>query len=717
MRYAIFSALLLLQFSPVQAAVTELICQVTAEPTAMRAEGLAEPVGVIVLNCTGTPGDTVDTTLSVLLDVNVTNRLTGTNTLDAVVAAETSTGFQVVGGSPFLVGNRSVQFGRITYAMPANGKSAIRISNIRVASPSADAETSLSAWLTFTGVSKVEVDKNRLVVGLLRRGLLANLSGATILCKPVDVPEELTFSELLNSGLSAGTIRVTEGQVSAFEKRRANGTNGVRFLVRYERFPAGSRVFVPDVIAGSNATAQTSIDRFKVPAAAGAHTPTLAGSLLLARVDGGGSTGGSGSPVFAPGPPGSGTATFSTVSEVSLIGGQGVAVYEVMDSNPFAWESAHLPVWVAIPKGDGTPIIATAKVSFAPASTLDTASTSAPVPRFREVMPKPDCSITKDCSLTTLEPILSLNKDAVSFTGVAGRAGFYFQTVQVKNTGGGLMLWAASVEYRSGAAWLEVQSFDGIQDGVVQMFAHPERVLPGKYEAVLTVNAGPAAGSKTVLVTLNATVPAVEPPKPVEPQRPVISNVVSAADTRVTILSPGSLAALLGERLDGKEVTVAVDGQQAVLLRAAAGRLDFLMPPPPLARARAEVVVRVDGVASWPWGVSLAEVSPAIFAGGVFNQDGFANRPDNPELPGRIVQVFATGLPAAGAGKVTAKIHDREIIEPAYAGPAPGLTGVQQVNFIVPDDLPTMTTELVVCGSVAAGSRTCSLPAPVSLRR
>ena len=717
MRYAIVSTLLMIPFSPAQAAVTELICQVTAEPSAMRSEGLAEPAGVIVLNCTGTPGDTVDTTLSVLLDVNVTNRLSGTNTLDAVVTAETSTGLQVVGGSTFLVGNRSVQFGRITYTMPANGRTALKISNIRVASPSADSEISISAWLTFTGQSKVQVDKNRVTVGLLRRGLLANLSGATILCQPVEAPEELTFTEMLNSGMSAGTVRVTEGQISGFEKRKANETNGVRFLVRYEGFPVGSRLFVPDVIAGSSATSQTSIGRFKVPASPGAHTPSVDGSLLLARVDGGGSAGASGSPVFAPGLPGSGTVTFSTVSEVALAGGRGVAVYEVIDSNPYAWESAHLPVWITIPKGDGTRAIATAKVSFAPVSTLDTASTSAPVPRFREAMPKPDCSVTRDCSLTTLEPILTLNKDAVSFAGVAGRAGFYFQTVQVKNTGGGLMVWAASVEYRSGAAWLDVQSFDGIQDGVVQMFAHPERVLPGKYEAVLTVNAGPVAGTKTVLVTLNATAPTVEPPKPPEPQRPTISNVVSGADARVTLLSPGSLAALLGERLEGKEVTVTVDGQQAVLLRAGAGRLDFLMPPPPLVRPRSDVVVRVDGVASWPWGVAMAEVSPVVFAGGVFNQDGFPNSPENPEAPGRTVQVFATGLPAPSLGKITAKIHDREIAEPAYAGPAPGLTGVQQVNFPVPDDLPAMTTELIVCGSAASGSRVCSLPAPVSLRR
>jgi uncharacterized protein (TIGR03437 family) len=34
---------------------------------------------------------------------------------------------------------------------------------------------------------------------------------------------------------------------------------------------------------------------------------------------------------------------------------------------------------------------------------------------------------------------------------------------------------------------------------------------------------------------------------------------------------------------------------------------------------------------------------------------------------------------------------------PAYAGPAPGIPGVQQVNVAIPSDLPAMQTYVFVC--------------------
>jgi uncharacterized protein (TIGR03437 family) len=65
------------------------------------------------------------------------------------------------------------------------------------------------------------------------------------------------------------------------------------------------------------------------------------------------------------------------------------------------------------------------------------------------------------------------------------------------------------------------------------------------------------------------------------------------------------------------------------------------------------------------------------------------------------------------------KIHDREISQPDYAGPAPGLPGIQQVNVVIPGDLPTMQSEVLVCGSPVSSSdtRVCSKPYTIQLRR
>ena len=73
-----------------------------------------------------------------------------------------------------------------------------------------------------------------------------------------------------------------------------------------------------------------------------------------------------------------------------------------------------------------------------------------------------------------------------------------------------------------------------------------------------------------------------------------------------------------------------------------------------------------------------------------------------------MLQVFAVGLPVAALGTITGKIHDRDNLTPLYAGPAPGVDGVQQVNLAIPADLPAMNSEVVVCGTGTDGVRVCS---------
>jgi uncharacterized protein (TIGR03437 family) len=123
-------------------------------------------------------------------------------------------------------------------------------------------------------------------------------------------------------------------------------------------------------------------------------------------------------------------------------------------------------------------------------------------------------------------------------------------------------------------------------------------------------------------------------------------------------------------------------------------------------KATSSLLVSVDGISSPPVTVSLATAAPAIFPDAVLNQDYLVNSESNAARTGSIVQIFATGLPSAGL--ITAKIHDRPVPSPYYAGPAPGLTGVQQVNIFIPQDLPTMQTFVYVCGGTSAADQVCS---------
>jgi uncharacterized protein (TIGR03437 family) len=126
------------------------------------------------------------------------------------------------------------------------------------------------------------------------------------------------------------------------------------------------------------------------------------------------------------------------------------------------------------------------------------------------------------------------------------------------------------------------------------------------------------------------------------------------------------------------------------------------------------LTVTVDGASSAPQIVGLAPFEPAIFSGAVVNQDGSVNGPGSGAPAGSILVIWATGL--SGPGQITGHIHDRDILVPYYAGAAPGLVGVQQVNLLVPVDLPAMTTSVYVCGAASAASKVCSLPVPLVIR-
>ena len=58
-----------------------LTCTVTAAPTIVKAEGQAEPMGDLVLQCSGgTPGTSFNAGLSIFLPVAITNRLNANGT-------------------------------------------------------------------------------------------------------------------------------------------------------------------------------------------------------------------------------------------------------------------------------------------------------------------------------------------------------------------------------------------------------------------------------------------------------------------------------------------------------------------------------------------------------------------------------------------------------------------------------------------------------------
>jgi uncharacterized protein (TIGR03437 family) len=585
------------------------------------------------------------------------------------------------------------------------------VSNLRAA-PLTAVNTPVTVLLITNSNATLVIRNNPVTVGLTRPGLLANASSTQIVCTGSKLPDDLTFSNFVKRGTQFLTLRVTEGSAGAFLAREAGASNGVRIMVRYSGFPADARLYVPDVIAGSSSSEPTSAGDLGLASSGGESVFPEAG-LVLSRVRFTDSSGAGGTLAFVP-PAAAGGLAFNDVSEVGLVNGSGVAVYEVVASNSNIFESAHLPTFVGLDaQSSGRNTIAHARVSLAPLSNVREASTNAPIPRFADVPPGLDCDILRDCTAKYF-PQLFVDPQPLQFRLPARSTGYWSKYVRVLNRGGGVLNWGTRIEYLRGQGWLRANPDSGIGTASLNLYANPENLDPGLYEADFTVDAGPLAGSRTFRVTLDVF--ALPPPAPTPP---VVRESGNAANLRVGQLVPGSLATLKGERLGGQDVRVTFDGISARILFASDTQINLLVPAELAGRPVAQMQVTANNIASAGQTVQLAATAPAIFAGGVLNQDGFPNSPTNPEFVGRVFQVFATGLPLPGQGRITAKVHDREIDAPIFAGPAPNLTGVQQVNFPVPDDLPAMTSEVLVCGvpNNDPARKFCSPPYEVVLRR
>src|SRR5207249_1878682 len=131
----------------------------------------------------------------------------------------------------------------------------------------------------------------------------------------------------------------------------------------------------------------------------------------------------------------------------------------------------------------------------------------------------------------------------------------------IRNNGGGLLNWTASVTYAKGTGWLRLETTSGQNNGNIRIFADPSKLAAGTYQAAVSIDSG-AAGIETVPVTLTvAAAPPVMPPTPAVQ----VTDVINAATYDITPLVPGSLGTLKGSHLAGKNVAVSLDGNAAAL--------------------------------------------------------------------------------------------------------------------------------------------------------
>src|SRR4029077_19293669 len=313
-------------------------CQVSTTPVSVRAEGLTERLGDIVLQCSGTnPGTVFSGNFTLFLPVSITNRVdSGNLTRDAVLSVDLGSGFvpTAIAGQ---VSSNSISFNGISYTTPPSGNVGLRISNVRAAMNQLGYTSAVPAQVTGSLSTSLAVDQSQVILAYSQAGMFASMSEAGISCYGSPSPDTFDLPGLFAAGTAFSSTRVTEGFATAFEARSGGTDTGTRFLVKYSGFPSTTRLYIPDAVAGSDALQPTSGGDLNLPQAVGQYTPG-SGALLLVRVQNTDATGAGGLPV-AP-PQGSGPVTLSSVSEVVLTNGSGYAVYEVVAANPNTQESA-----------------------------------------------------------------------------------------------------------------------------------------------------------------------------------------------------------------------------------------------------------------------------------------------------------------------------------------------------------------------------------------
>ena len=202
-------------------------CQVSTSPIPVRAEGLTERLGDIILQCSGSnPGTVFSGNFALFLPVGVTNRVDANNqTRDAVLSVDLGSGFVPTAIAGQVSGN-SITFNGISYTTPASGNVGLKISNVRAAMNQLGLTSAVPAQITGSLSSSLPVDQSQVVLAYSQAGMLASMSDAGISCYGSPIPDTFDLASLFAAGTAFSSTRVTEGFASSFEARSTGSGYG-----------------------------------------------------------------------------------------------------------------------------------------------------------------------------------------------------------------------------------------------------------------------------------------------------------------------------------------------------------------------------------------------------------------------------------------------------------------------------------------------------------
>jgi uncharacterized protein (TIGR03437 family) len=315
-------------------------------------------------------------------------------------------------------------------------------------------------------------------------------------------------------------------------------------------------------------------------------------------------------------------------------------------------------------------------------------------------------------------PAISLSTTQVKFSYTVGASSPPPQTVSITNSGGGTLNWTAKT---GGSSWLVISPSSGVAPSTLSLSLNPAGLVPGSYTEAVNVLSGSSATAISIGLTVSIkTGPTITPGG--------MFNGASFAQS----VAPGSLMSIFGTNLAPVTtsassvplptslagVNVTLNGVPAPLYFVSPTQLNVQVPFE-IVPVLANVTVTVNGQSdSEP--AQIASVAPGIFT------DGRRIVPFPSGSPGDVLILYITGQGAVspavptGAGPAADSTVDQlprpiqqvsvtigGVSAPVlFAGIPPGLVGVTQVNFQVPQVPPGDQPVVVTVGNQASRSAT-----------
>ncbi len=255
--------------SPVVHAAS-LNCNPSSAPPIVRGEGITERTSDIVFACSGgAPNATLTVDLFIFLNVDITNRLTSasSSTITGIsFTADNGSGPQAIASPGTLMGPGTLVFNGATFTLSATGSVTLQLTGLRGAANQLDFDPSKSmqVLIGLNPSTEFSVSTNQLLVGQPEHGLYVG-SSSLLVCTQAGSPspkDVTSFASFIASHSAFTSNRLTEGFAAAFapksDPQNLNADTGTRIVVQYSGFPAGATLYVPTVVAGSDATQPTA---------------------------------------------------------------------------------------------------------------------------------------------------------------------------------------------------------------------------------------------------------------------------------------------------------------------------------------------------------------------------------------------------------------------------------------------------------------------------